>query len=110
MKVLFRILVILVVASLVGGAMFALVNVSGNGTQQRSFQRHEGGQFPENNGGFRPDGDGGRGDHEGGRGGALGLGFGLVKNLVVVAIIAIVYLNATKWFGKAKEENKQIEV
>jgi hypothetical protein len=107
MKVLFRILVILVVASLVGGAMFALVNVSGNGTQQRSFQRHEGGQFSENNGGFRP--DGGR-DREGGRGGALGLGFGLIKNLAIVAIVAIVYLNATKWFGKAKEENKQIEI
>jgi hypothetical protein len=107
MKVLFRILVILVVASLVGGAMFALVNVSGNGTQQRSFQRQEGGQSPQNNVGFRP--DGGR-EREGGRGGALGLGFGLVKNLVVVAIIAIVYLNATKWFGKAKEANKQIEV
>jgi hypothetical protein len=102
MKVLFRILVILVVASLVGGAMFALVNVSGNGTQQRSFQRKEGGQSPQNNGGFRP--DGGR-EREGGRGGALG--FGLLKNLVVVAIIAIVYLNATKWFGKA---NKKIEV
>jgi hypothetical protein len=110
MKVLFRILVILVVASLVGGAMFALVNVSGNGTQQRSFRRPEGSQFPQNNGGFRPDGERGRGDREGGRGGVLGLGFGLVKNLLVVAIIAIVYLNATKWFGKAMEENKQIEV
>jgi hypothetical protein len=105
MKVLFRILVILVAASLVGGAMFALVNVSGNGSRKNSFQQREGnGQFNPN-GGFRPEGD-----REGGRGGALGLGFGLVKNLVVVAIIAIVYLNATKWFGKAKEANKQIKV
>jgi hypothetical protein len=102
MKVLFRILVILVVASLVGGAMFALVNVSGNGTQQRSFQRHEGGQFPENNGGFRP--DGGR-DREGGS--VLGFGFGLVKNLAVISAFALIYLNWTRWFGKA---NKKIEV
>jgi hypothetical protein len=104
MKVLFRILVILVVASLVGGAMFALVNVSGNGTQQRSFQHQEGGQSPQNNGGFRT--DGGR-EREGGRGGMLGFGFGLLKNLAVISVIAVIYLNWTRWFGKA---TKQIEV
>lgn len=101
MKVLSRILIILIVASMVGGAMYALVNINGSGGQQSSFQRPEG----ENN--FRPNGEGGR-DHERGNGSILGLGFGMLKNLVVVAIIAVVYLYGTKWFWKAKVAKEQI--
>ncbi|MBI5352520.1 MAG: hypothetical protein HZB50_07785 [Chloroflexi bacterium] len=103
MKVIFRILVILVAASLIGGAIVALVNVSGTGSQQNSFRPSEGNrQFnPDDNLGFRPD-SGGREDHERGGGGILGLGFGLLKNMLVIAVIAILYFNATKWFGKPK--------
>ncbi len=104
MKILFRILVILVVTSLVGGAMYALVNVAGGGQR-----RVEGGNSfrPEGGNGIRTD-DGRRGDHEGGRGGMFGFGFGLLKNLVVISVIAVIYLNATKWTGKAKDVNKQL--
>jgi hypothetical protein len=102
MKVLFRVLIILVVASLIGGAIYAAVNVSGTGNRKNSFQQREGnGQFNPN-GGFRPEGD-----REGGRGGVLGFGFGLVKNLAVISAFALIYLNWTRWFGKA---NKKIEV
>jgi hypothetical protein len=107
MKILFRIAVILVVAALVGGAMYALVNVTGAGRRQNSFQRQEGGQLPQNNGGFRPDG-GGRGDR--GRGNGFGLMFGMLQSLAAISVIAVIYYNATKWFRKARAENKQIEV
>lgn len=109
MKTLFRILVILVVASLIGGAIYALVNVGGIGSQQNSFRPREGIQqfTPGNNPGFRPEG-GGRGDRERGGGGSLGLGFGLLKNSLVIAVIAVLYFNAAKWFEKPKI-NKQVE-
>jgi len=102
MKVLFRILIILVVASLVGGAMYELVNMNGSSGQQTSSQLSGG----ENN--FRPNGEGRR-DHERGNGSILGMGFGMLKNLVLVAIIAVVYLNGTKWFWKAKVAKGQME-
>jgi len=108
MKIIFRILAILVVASLIGGAIYALVNVGGAGSQQNSFRPREGNQqfTPGNNPGFRP--EGGRGDHERGRGGVLGLGFGLLKNILIIAVIAVLYFNAAKWFGKPKVD-KQVE-
>ena len=97
MKTLFRILIILVVASLIGGAIFAAVNGNGSASQRSSFQRPEGDRpHPE-------------GDHEGHDGG-FGLPFGVFKSFAVISIIAVVYLNGTKWFSKVKGENKQIEV
>ena len=94
---------------MVGGAMYALVNVTGAGRRQNSFQRQEGGQFPQNNGGFRPEGDG-RGDRGRGNGNIFGLMVGMLQSLAVISIIAVIYYNVTKWFGKAREINKQIDV
>jgi hypothetical protein len=87
MKILFRILVVFVIAALIGGVCFALVN--GNGTtttnqQQSEFQRH--GDRHGHNGGFS----------------GVAIPFGMVRNLIVVSIIAVVYLNAGKWLGKGK--------
>ena len=110
MKTIFRILVILVVASLIGGVLYALVNVTGVGARPNSFRSREGGQqfvpgndpgiSPDNNGGHRP-GFGGRGDRKR-RGGMLGFGFGLIKNLLLVAVIAVIHFKAMKWFAKPK--------
>ena len=111
MKTIFRILVILVVAALIGGSIYALVTVGGVNSGQNSFRPREGGQHfvPGGDGGFRPDDHGGRGDSERGAGGVLGLGFGLIKNTLLVAVIALIYLNAAKWFAKQKID-KQMEV
>jgi hypothetical protein len=95
MNTLFRILVILVVASLIGGAIFALVNVAAAASQQSSSHRPEGDRH-------RPEG----GERDGPDGGIF-LPFGMIKNLVVISIIAAVYLNAGKWFGK-KRTAKQV--
>lgn len=88
MKTLFRILVILVVASLVGGAIFAAVNGGGTSSQGNSIQREDGRE--------RPDGN------ERDQSSLLFLPFGMIKNLIVIAIIATVYLNAGKWLSKGK--------
>jgi hypothetical protein len=99
MKVIFRVLVILVVATLIGGAIFAAVSAGGSsGNTQRGF---EGGDRPalpngEAPGNFRPDGDGGRSE------GGSGLPFGMVKGLVIITIIAAIYFNINKFFGKKK--------
>ena len=96
MKVLFRVLVVLAAASLVGGAIFAAVNMNGTGSQQPSFQQTEGDRP-------RPEGDRERAE------GGFGFPFGVVKSLVMISVVAVVYLNGSKWFGKASRINKQIE-
>jgi hypothetical protein len=96
MKILFRVLVILVVASLIGGAIFALVNVSGAASQRSSVQRPEGDRF-------RPEG----GERDQSNGGFF-LPFGMIKNLAVISIIAAIYLHLGKWFGKRKAGKQAI--
>ncbi len=76
MKILFRILVILVVASLIGGAIFAAVNIAGT-LSQRSLSQRDG-----RDGGEERDGAN-----------LLFLPFGMFQNLVIIAIIATFYLN-----------------
>lgn len=106
MKTIFRILVILAAATLIGGLMYVGVNAGGNMTQTRTRGEFDGegfapldGQFhPARDGEFRPDRDGGREDFEGG----MFLPFGIVKNLVVVAIIAAIYFSLNKYFVKRK--------
>ncbi|MDD2921694.1 MAG: hypothetical protein PHQ36_05345 [Anaerolineales bacterium] len=96
MKTLFRILVILVVASLIGGVIFALVNMNDSASQQRSaFQRPEGERH-------RPEG----GDRDR-LGGSIFLPFGMIKNLAVISIIAAIYLNVGKLFA-GKKSSKQV--
>jgi hypothetical protein len=89
MKTIFRVLVILVVAAIVGGTIFAAVNhVSAGAGPQRAFE--------EGNRPFRPDGDRERTQ------GGFGLPFGVVKSLVIISIIAAIYFNVIRFFGKKK--------
>ncbi len=97
MKTIGRILIILVVTALIGGAMYAIVNASGfsanmpfrGGPDGERFRQN--GQVPQGQG-FQPGGDfpnrnqfrpeGGRE----GRGGG-GLLFGMLRNTLIVAVI-----------------------
>jgi hypothetical protein len=85
MKTIFKILVILVVAALVGGLFYGVVTASSSGSgQSRSANEQFG----------RPD----RGDH------ANGLQFpaDAIKNLAIISVVSVIYLNATKWLRRKK--------
>jgi len=84
MNVLYRILLILVVAAIVGGVMVAAVG-SGDSTGQP--QMREGGQS-------RPEGGE---DREG-----EGLPFGFVKSLMIMSIASGVYLTAGRLFNRKR--------
>lgn len=80
MTTLYRVLVILVVAFMIGGVMFAAVG--GNGTSNPSAQA---GDLPRE-GHDRPDG------HDEGREGGGGLPLGWIKSLVLMSVGAGVFL------------------
>jgi len=102
MKIISQILIILIVATLIGGAMYAAVNAAGDMTQTRTRGEFDGQRPPPLNGEFRPEHDGGREGREGG--GWIFLPFGMVKNIFVVGIIAAIYFNASKWWIKRKRQ------
>ena len=87
MKTIFRILVILVVASIIGGLMYAAVSAAGNNTQTRTRDDLPGDRPAPPDGEFRPERDG---DREGFEGGFM-LPFGMVKSLVLMCIIGVPY-------------------
>ena len=82
MKTLLRVLIILVVASLISGLMYAAVNASSSSNGSSLDGGRPSGQF-------RPDGDG---EHEE-RGGRGGFGFpgGVIKALVLMSIAGGIY-------------------
>lgn len=82
MKIIFRILLILVVASLIGGLMYAGVNASGSSSVQTSFEGER--PLPPDSEEFRPDG-------ERDEGGGFEFPFGVVKSLVLMSIAGGVY-------------------
>ena len=90
MKTSFQILVILVVAALIGGIMYGMVNAAGAQTQTRGD--FDGGRPVPPNGEFR------EGGHEPSEGGVT-LPFGAVKSLAVVSMIGAPYF---WWRNKAK--------
>jgi hypothetical protein len=88
MKNLFKILVILVVAIMIGGMFYGAVTALSSGTDQTSMpERPADAEFT------RPDGD---------DAGGMQFPFDMVKNLAIISIISAVYLNATKWLGRKK--------
>jgi hypothetical protein len=95
MKIISRILIILVVASLVGGAMYAAVSAGGNMTQTRTRGDFDGQRSP--GGEFRP-------DREGRPEGGVMLPFGVVKSLILTGIVAAIYFNTSKWWVKRKRQ------
>jgi hypothetical protein len=98
MKILFRILVILVVASFVTGALYMLVNMSGASTSNRprEFAQNNGTNLQPPSGEVHPQFDRRRERS----GGIIGLPFGMVRNLAVISFIAAIYLNAGRLFKR----------
>jgi hypothetical protein len=87
MKTIFRILVILVVAVLVGGMFYGIVTASSS-TSQTSISERPAGDFTLH-------------DRENGTGG-IQFPADAIKNLAIISIISVVYLNAQKWLGRKK--------
>jgi hypothetical protein len=85
MTTLYRILIILVVASIIGGAIYMAVG-GGNAVAEQSAQ------MPERD---RPRPDGGEG-----REGGEGLPFGILKSLVIMSVASGVYLAGNKLLSK----------
>ncbi len=80
MKTVYRVLVILVVAALLGGMMYAAVSASGTSgaSERREFDEE---RFARPEGNFRPERE------EGG----VRLPFGVVKSLVLMALVGVPY-------------------
>ncbi|HAX68348.1 MAG TPA: hypothetical protein DCY14_01950 [Anaerolineae bacterium] len=97
MKTLFRILVILVAASIIGGLMYVGVNASGS-SDTSTFEEGRRPQFnPDGDDNmFRPEGDE-RGEH--GERGGFGFPGGVIKALVLMSIAGGIY-SAVVWTGK----------
>lgn len=112
MNTLFRILVILVVATIVGGLMYVGVNASGPSTGPGGFEDGEGRpRFSEGDGfgdgdegGFRPE----REEH--GDRGERGFGFpgGVVKAVVLMSIAGGFY-SLIAWSGKKAKKLSAIK-
>ncbi|MFN8413902.1 MAG: hypothetical protein U0Z26_16090 [Anaerolineales bacterium] len=90
MKTLFKILVIIVVAVLVGGLFYGAVTTLSSSSGQSTVN----GQFP-------PDGDFARPDRDNESGG-FQFPFDAVKNLIIISAVGAIYLNAGKLFTKKK--------
>ena len=85
MNTIFKILVILVVATLIGGLFYGVVTASSSSIGQSRSTNERFGHFD--------------------RGGeARGLQFPAdsIKNLVIVSVVALIYLNAPKWLKRKK--------
>jgi hypothetical protein len=91
MKTVFRILVILVVAVLLGGLFYGAVTAtsSSGADQPTRLERPTNGEFPAD----RPDRE---------TSGGIQLPFDSLKNLLIISVIAAVYLNAGRLFAKKK--------
>ena len=91
MKTIFNILVILVVAVLVGGLFYGAVTLTSSGTDQTLIQeRPLPGDFPTD-GEFSPP------DRDESAGGVQ-IPVDMIKNLAIIVVVAVVYLNITKFF------------
>ncbi len=88
MKTIFKVLVILVVAILVGGLFYGAVTASSSGTDQTAMSE-------------RPHSEGGFERHEGGESGGIQFPADAVKNLLIITVIATLYVNISRWIKKA---------
>jgi hypothetical protein len=91
MKTIFKILVILVVAALIGGLFYGVVTATSSGTSQSSLSERP---SPVDREFASPD----RGDDTGG----IQFPADAVKNLMIISVVSIIYLNASKWLNKKK--------
>ena len=77
MKTLGRVLIILTVFAIVMGVIYFAVNASGSSTNASAFEN--------GSAKFAPNGE--RPEFEGERSGGIGLIFGLMKNVIIVALL-----------------------
>jgi hypothetical protein len=94
MKTIFKILVILIVVVLVGGLFYGAVTATSSGTDRLSMpERPADREIPADGGLVPPD-----------REGAGGIQFpaDAIKNLVIISVVSVIYLNAIKWLGRKK--------
>lgn len=99
MKTIFRTLLILLVAAIVGVIIFALVGNSNTAGPRVEFERRGSSEFhPEGSqeGNVNPQFERQRERS----GGIIGLPFSMLGNLAVIALIAVIYLNVCRWFKR----------
>lgn len=90
MKILFKILIILVVAVLVGGLFYGVVTAFSSGyTTQVSLSERP--ANPEFNRAERPSGAGG-----------LQFPMDSMKNLLIISVIAVMYVHGSRWIKEIK--------
>ena len=82
MKAISRVIIILLVATLIGGLFYSVVNIASTSTSQTSISESPAGDFPQ------PDDD----REEDG----ISLPAESIKNLAIISIICAVYLNFVK--------------
>lgn len=100
MKTIFKILVILVAAVLVGGLFYSVVTATSSGAAQpTSLERPTDGVFSAD-GSFAPP------DREE----TSGIQFpaDAIKNLVIISVVSVIYMNATKWLSRRKPATKLV--
>ena len=88
MKTIFKILVILVVAVLVGGLFYSMVTATSSGADQSSISER-----PIDSEFVRPDRE---------EAGGIQFPADAIKNLVIISVVSVIYLNITKWLGRRK--------
>lgn len=98
MNTLFRVLIILVVAVIIGGLMY--VGVSASNSSNNGFPEFEGGRQRPEGSEFRPEGD-----HDGERGERGGFGFpgGIIKALVLMTVAGSIYSGIVQVGKKSKQ-------
>jgi hypothetical protein len=94
MKTIFKILVILVLAAVVGGVFYGVVTATSSGADQSSRP-----EWPTN-GEFSADGQATHSDQ--GEAGGMQFPADAIKNLAIISIVGVIYLNATRWLGSKK--------
>jgi hypothetical protein len=100
MKTIFKIFVILVAAVLVGGLFYGSVTATSSGAAQpASLERPTDGGIPSGGAFVRPD-----------REETNGIQFPVdaLKNLVIISVVSVIYLNVTKWLGRRKPATKLV--
>ena len=90
MKTIFKILVILVVAVLIGGLFYGVVTASSSGTAQPSLSDRP---LPPD-GEFVPDRDEDAGGPQ--------FPAEAFKSLAIISTVSVIYLSSSKWLGRKK--------
>jgi hypothetical protein len=101
MKIIFRIIMILAAAMMIGGALYAMVDRGGSSSPQTPA--FENGDRPE---GFPPSGEfvpGVRPERDGPDGASF-LPAGVLKSLLIISIVSVIYLTLGKWIGKFRRQ------